>query len=236
MAALDKPLDDLIKDKKKVAAPKAKPKAAAGKGGAKGGKGAKGSKGGKEKGGTAKTARKAVQPYILTVVNEKAGGGGGGAKAKKGSGGAQKQRGGGSSSILNRLGGKADDASKGTKVLVANLVHDITDSDVKELFSTVGEVLSAKVKYDRSGRSTGTATVFFAQQSKAIKAAKDFNNRTLDGKPMQVKVAPPGKGGAAGGNGSNGGGGFEAFSGASGKAAMPQGGRTSVGGWRSQPP
>ena len=47
-------MDDLIKDKKKVAAPKAKSKAAAGKGGAKGGKGAKGSKGGKEKGGTAK--------------------------------------------------------------------------------------------------------------------------------------------------------------------------------------
>jgi len=39
--------------------------------------------------------------------------------------------------ILGRLGGKA--TGQGTKILVANLAHDITSLDVKELFGTVGQ-------------------------------------------------------------------------------------------------
>ena len=95
MAALDLPLDELIKAQKQKApkpAKKSQAKAKATKGGAKAKAGAaKGGKGGKEKSATKKGTRAAVQPYM--VVNNKA------AKGK----GASK----GGPSILGRLGGKA---------------------------------------------------------------------------------------------------------------------------------
>ena len=174
MAALDLPLDELIKAQKQKApkpAKKSQAKAKATKGGAKAKAGAaKGGKGGKEKSATKKGTRAAVQPYM--VVNNKA------AKGK----GASK----GGPSILGRLGGKA--GAKGTKLVVKNLPTDIDNQQLKELFQSIGEVLAASINFDRSGRSRGTASVFYAQQSKAKEAIRQFHNRTIDGVPMSVVV------------------------------------------------
>lgn len=41
----------------------------------------------------------------------------------------------------------------GVKLIVSNLNYDIMSADIEELFSTVGELSKAEVKFDRSGRS-----------------------------------------------------------------------------------
>ncbi len=82
---------------------------------------------------------------------------------------------------MGRLGGKG-----GTKVQVANLPLDISDGDVRDLFSTAGEVLSSSIERDSAGRSTGRASVVFAQKQGAIDAVKQYHARTLDGSPMAV--------------------------------------------------
>lgn len=80
------------------------------------------------------------------------------------------------SSILSRLGGSTKDvASQGTKILVKNLKFDILEDDVRELFSTVGEVKKAEIVYDRSGRSKGIARVWFSRKSDAEKALKQYD-------------------------------------------------------------
>jgi THO complex subunit 4 len=83
-------------------------------------------------------------------------------------------------SILARVGEK-ESTSQGTKVLVKNLKFDILEDDVRELFSTVGEVTKAEIIYDRTGRSKGVARVWFAKRSDAEKAIKQY-----DGKFFQV--------------------------------------------------
>eukprot|EP00617_Octactis_speculum_P015570 CAMPEP_0185771342 /NCGR_PEP_ID=MMETSP1174-20130828/64237_1 /TAXON_ID=35687 /ORGANISM="Dictyocha speculum, Strain CCMP1381" /LENGTH=335 /DNA_ID=CAMNT_0028457193 /DNA_START=132 /DNA_END=1139 /DNA_ORIENTATION=+ len=95
---------------------------------------------------------------------------------------------GGGSSILSRLGAKMSDAS-GTKVTVGNLGFEVLEAELKELFQTVGELLDAKVKYDRTGRSLGEGEITFARQSDAVAAVKTFHARALDGQPMQVKLS-----------------------------------------------
>jgi len=54
--------------------------------------------------------------------------------------------GGGGVGLLNRLGPKAGGGRAGTKIIVSNLLPDVTDSEeLRELFATVGEVLHAEV-------------------------------------------------------------------------------------------
>lgn len=96
-------------------------------------------------------------------------------------------------SILSRLGGSsAGAASSGTSVTFENLAYNVTKEDMTELCATVGEVTNTRIVYDRSGRSTGVATVVFARRSNAIAAIKKFNGVTLDGAIMNVKLSPVG--------------------------------------------
>ncbi|CAM9800733.1 unnamed protein product, partial [Heterosigma akashiwo] len=80
----------------------------------------------------------------------------------------------------------------GTTVEVSNLNYDIMSEDINELFATCGPLLSAEVDYDASGRSEGGATVVFQRRADALEAVKKFNNRTLDGTAMTVKIAQGG--------------------------------------------
>ena len=72
-----------------------------------------------------------------------------------GSSGGDAGRGGGGG-LLNRLGPKAGGGRTGTKILVSNLLPDVTDSEeLRELFATVGEVLHAEVRGEMDGGRNG---------------------------------------------------------------------------------
>uniref|UniRef100_A0A0D6QWS3 RRM domain-containing protein n=1 Tax=Araucaria cunninghamii TaxID=56994 RepID=A0A0D6QWS3_ARACU len=76
----------------------------------------------------------------------------------------------------------------GTKVLISNLDYGVSNDDIKELFSEVGDLKRYTVHYDRSGRSKGTAEVVFARRSDGETAVKRYNNVQLDGKPLKLEI------------------------------------------------
>ncbi|PAN25493.1 hypothetical protein GQ55_4G318300 [Panicum hallii var. hallii] len=84
-----------------------------------------------------------------------------------------------------------------TKLYISNLDYGVSNDDIKDLFSDVGDIQRYSINYDRSGRSKGTAEVVFSRRSDALAAVKRYNNVQLDGKPMKIEIigtnieAPP---------------------------------------------
>ncbi|KAH7537235.1 THO complex subunit 4B [Ziziphus jujuba] len=79
------------------------------------------------------------------------------------------------------------DVEKSTKLYVSNLDYGVSNSDIKILFSDVGELKQYSIHYDRSGRSKGTAEVVFARHGDAVAAINKYNNVRLDGKPLKIE-------------------------------------------------
>lgn len=75
-----------------------------------------------------------------------------------------------------------------TRLYIYNLDYAVSNDDIKELFSDVGELARYSINYDMSGRSKGTAEVVFSRRSDAIAAVKRYNNVQLDGKPMKIDI------------------------------------------------
>ncbi|XP_039807100.1 THO complex subunit 4B-like isoform X3 [Panicum virgatum] len=75
-----------------------------------------------------------------------------------------------------------------TKLYISNLDYGVSNDDIKELFSDVGDIQRYSINYDRSGRSKGTAEVVFSRRSDAVAAVKRYNNVQLDGKPMKIEI------------------------------------------------
>lgn len=74
---------------------------------------------------------------------------------------------------------------------ISNLGFQVTDEELKSMFSKFGEVTSAKVITDReSGRSRGFAFVEMADEA-AEKAMKELDGTHSDGRTISVTKARP---------------------------------------------
>jgi RNA recognition motif-containing protein len=75
-------------------------------------------------------------------------------------------------------------------IYVSNLSFNTSDADLKDLFSTFGEVSSAKVINDReTGRSRGFGFVEMASEEEGNDAMLGLNNKEVEGRAMSVSVA-----------------------------------------------
>ncbi|KAK7273043.1 hypothetical protein RIF29_14089 [Crotalaria pallida] len=75
-----------------------------------------------------------------------------------------------------------------TVLYISNLHHDVSNYDIKLLFSEEGELKRHCIHYDKSGRSKGTAEVVFRRQSDALAAIKKYNNMKLDGQTLRIEL------------------------------------------------
>ncbi|XP_054810960.1 THO complex subunit 4A [Prosopis cineraria] len=89
---------------------------------------------------------------------------------------------------LAAQGGRASSIETGTKLYISNLDYGVSNEDIKELFSEVGDLKRYAIHYDRSGRSKGTAEVVFSRRVDAVAAVKRYHNVQLDGKPMKIEI------------------------------------------------
>ena len=78
------------------------------------------------------------------------------------------------------------------KVYVGNLVYEVSDKDLAEMFSSYGEITEAIVIKDKySGRSKGFGFVTFANNESADKAISEMNGKDVQGRALTVNEAKP---------------------------------------------
>lgn len=76
------------------------------------------------------------------------------------------------------------------KLYVGNLNFDATEDQVRELFSSFGDVQEVKIVMDRfSGRSRGFAFVRMATPEEAGKAKDALNGQPFQGKALVIDLA-----------------------------------------------
>lgn len=78
------------------------------------------------------------------------------------------------------------------KIYVGNLVFSANDDALRELFSAVGAVESARVVVDQqSGRSKGFGFVEMATDDDAQKAVDSLHEKDFHGRKLNVQIARP---------------------------------------------
>ena len=78
------------------------------------------------------------------------------------------------------------------KLYVGNLPYTVTDDDLRQMFSEVGAVASAKVITNRdTGRSKGFGFVEMENDNEASDAITKFNGTDMEGRALTVNEARP---------------------------------------------
>jgi RNA recognition motif-containing protein len=78
------------------------------------------------------------------------------------------------------------------RLFVGNLAYDVTEADLKELFSAVGSAPSVRIPTDReTGKSRGFAFVEFGTAAEAEEAVRRFQQQLFKGRPLVVNEARP---------------------------------------------
>ncbi|MFA5252131.1 MAG: RNA-binding protein [Phycisphaerae bacterium] len=110
---------------------------------------------------------------------------------------------------------------------VGNLLFDVTESELKELFEPFGQVTEIRMIMDKfTGKSKGFGFIEMPSKDEALKAIEALNGKDVKGRAMTVNEAKPkvdrgGRGGFGGGGG-RGRGGF----GGGGGGGRDRGGRS----------
>ncbi|MDE0119722.1 MAG: RNA-binding protein [Bdellovibrionales bacterium] len=74
-----------------------------------------------------------------------------------------------------------------SKLYVGNLSYNVTESELNDLFSPKGEVVSVKIISDhQSGRSKGFGFVEMSSKEESEAVISAFNGYDLKGRPMRV--------------------------------------------------
>ncbi len=80
----------------------------------------------------------------------------------------------------------------GTNLFVGNLPYSMTEQDLVDLFSQVGQVVSAQVIFDRdTRRSRGFGFVQMGDEAAATAAIEKFHQSEINGRPLTVNEAKP---------------------------------------------
>ncbi|KAK1832893.1 hypothetical protein QBC39DRAFT_304093 [Podospora conica] len=82
--------------------------------------------------------------------------------------------------------------TRGTKIRVDNIHYELTQEDLEGLFEKIGPVVSLEMKYDRAGRSEGTAFVTYESHLDAKEAIREFNGANAAGQPIRLSLVPSG--------------------------------------------
>jgi RNA recognition motif-containing protein len=97
---------------------------------------------------------------------------------------------------------------------VGNLLFDVTENELKELFEPFGQVTEIRLIMDKyTGKSKGFGFIEMPSKDEAQKAIEALNGKDVKGRAMTVNEAKPkvdrgGRGGFGGGRGGRGRGGF----------------------------
>lgn len=77
-----------------------------------------------------------------------------------------------------------------SKIFIGNLDFGVTEQQLRELASEVGEVVDVHIPTDRdSGRPRGFAFVGFETEEQAMDAVEAINGREVSGRTLRVNIA-----------------------------------------------
>ena len=121
------------------------------------------------------------------------------------------------------------------KLYVGNLSFNTTETDLQDLFATVGPVQETLIMQDRmTMKSRGFGFVTMAETADGQKAIDQFNGKQVEGRALTVNEARPREersgGGGGGGYGGGGGGGSRGGYGGGGGGGGSRGGDRDRGG------
>jgi len=75
-----------------------------------------------------------------------------------------------------------------TKLLVSNLDFNVTEKDIKDLFSTVARLKKSSLNYGPNGKSKGSGEVIFYNRADALAAMREYSGMKLDGRELQLEI------------------------------------------------